>query len=63
MANDIRGTVEIMTMHRAVFFAIFKQCEVQGSRGVLLHHHCVALTGHARIHVAVQHLSGLRSMP
>ena len=34
----------------------------QGSRGLLLHRHCVALAGRPRIHVAVQPSSGLRSI-
>ena len=34
----------------------------QGSRGLLLHHHCVALTGQPHIHVAVQPASGLRGI-
>ena len=34
----------------------------QGSRGLLLHRHCVALAGRPRTHVAVQPSSGLRSI-
>ena len=55
-----RGHLELSAL-RAISWC-FDSSVRQGSRGLLLHRHCVALAGRPRIHVAVQPSSGLRSI-
>ena len=60
-AQSISGGHLELSALRAIMWCFVSSVR-QGSRGLLLHRHCVSLTGRPRIHVAVQPSSGLRSI-